>query len=164
MDVGSQPPAGSFEWTADSTRTRFDSLHHIKDDDLKLLSVRWSKRTDALDAALCSLGVFSRTPYARAAKEKCGPGFSTRAGQPRAQPAGREVTANLPDRLPPERSRLSGSKEHCGEQKNWAMMWPESGPFKSVNWQMSSEQQRRPRRELASRLAPCRTVAINEIA
>jgi hypothetical protein len=44
------------------------------------------------------------------------------------------------------------------------MMWPESGPFKGVNWQMSSEQQRRPRRELASRLAPCRTVAINEIA
>jgi len=40
----------------------YDSLHHIKDDDLKLLSVRWSKGTDALDAALCSLGVFSRTP------------------------------------------------------------------------------------------------------
>jgi hypothetical protein len=38
------------------------SLHHIKDDDLKLLSVRCSKGTDALDAALCSLGVFSRTP------------------------------------------------------------------------------------------------------
>jgi len=38
------------------------SLHHIKDDDLKLLAVRWSKGTDALDAALCSLGVFSRTP------------------------------------------------------------------------------------------------------
>ena len=32
----------------------YDSLHHIKDDDLKLLSVRWSKGTDALDAALCS--------------------------------------------------------------------------------------------------------------
>jgi len=40
----------------------YDSLQHIKDDDLKLLSVRWSKGTDALDAALCSLGVFSRTP------------------------------------------------------------------------------------------------------
>ena len=40
----------------------YDSLHHIKDDDLRLLSVRWSKGTDALDAALCSLGVFSRTP------------------------------------------------------------------------------------------------------
>jgi site-specific recombinase XerD len=40
----------------------YDSLHHIKDDDLKLLVVRWSKGTDALDAALCSLGVFSRTP------------------------------------------------------------------------------------------------------
>src|SRR6202167_1443223 len=40
----------------------YDSLHHIKDDDLKLLSVCWSKGTDALDAALCSLGVFSRTP------------------------------------------------------------------------------------------------------
>jgi hypothetical protein len=40
----------------------YDSLHHIKDDDLKLLSARWSKGTDALDAALCSLGVFSRTP------------------------------------------------------------------------------------------------------
>jgi hypothetical protein len=67
----------------------YDNLHHIKDDDLKLLSVRWSKRTDALAAALCSLGVFSRTPCARAAKEKCGPGFSTHAGQPRAQPGGR---------------------------------------------------------------------------
>jgi len=40
----------------------YDSLRHIKDDDLKLLAVRWSKGTDALDAALCSLGVFSRTP------------------------------------------------------------------------------------------------------
>jgi integrase len=40
----------------------YDSVHHIKDDDLKLLAVRWSKGTDALDAALCSLGVFSRTP------------------------------------------------------------------------------------------------------
>ena len=40
----------------------YDSLHYIKDDDLKLLSARWSKGTDALDAALCSLGVFSRTP------------------------------------------------------------------------------------------------------
>jgi integrase len=40
----------------------YDSLHHIKDDDLKLLAVRWSKGTDALDAALCSLGVLSRTP------------------------------------------------------------------------------------------------------
>ena len=29
----------------------YDSVHHIKDDDLKLLSVRWSKGTDALDAA-----------------------------------------------------------------------------------------------------------------
>jgi len=40
----------------------YSNLHHIKDDDLKLLSVRWSKGTDALDAALCTLGVFSRTP------------------------------------------------------------------------------------------------------
>jgi len=40
----------------------YDRIHHIKDDDLKLLAVRWSKGTDALDAALCSLGVFSRTP------------------------------------------------------------------------------------------------------
>ena len=40
----------------------YDSLHYIKDDDLKLLSARWSKGTDALDAALCSVGVFSRTP------------------------------------------------------------------------------------------------------
>jgi len=40
----------------------YDSLHHIKDDDLKLLSARWSKGTDALDAALRSVGVFSRTP------------------------------------------------------------------------------------------------------
>lgn len=40
----------------------YDSLQQIHDDDLKLLSSRWSKGTDALDAALCSLGVFSRTP------------------------------------------------------------------------------------------------------
>lgn len=40
----------------------YDSIHQIKDDDLKLFSDRWSKGTDALDAALCSLGVFSRTP------------------------------------------------------------------------------------------------------
>jgi hypothetical protein len=141
----------------------YDSLHHIKDDDLKLLSVRWSRRTDALDAALCSR-VFSdavRTRSQRKVRSRffdaCWPATSAACWP-------REVTANLPDRLPPERSRLSGSKEHCREQKNWAMMWPESGPFKGVNWQMSSEQQRRPRRELASRLAPCRTVAINEIA
>jgi len=29
---------------------------------MKVLHLRWSKGTDALDAALCSLGVFSRTP------------------------------------------------------------------------------------------------------
>ncbi len=40
----------------------YDSVHYIKDADLKLLSARWSKGTDVLDAALCSLGVFSRTP------------------------------------------------------------------------------------------------------
>jgi integrase len=40
----------------------YDSLHYIKDDDLKLLCGPWSKGTDALDAALCSLGVFPRTP------------------------------------------------------------------------------------------------------
>jgi len=39
----------------------YDSVHYIKDDDLRLLSVRWSKGTDALDAALCSLSVFSRS-------------------------------------------------------------------------------------------------------
>ncbi len=66
---------GSITWTSAHSRQLavsnglrillargYDSLHHIKDDDLKLLSVRWSKGTDALDAALCSLGVFSRTP------------------------------------------------------------------------------------------------------
>ncbi len=40
----------------------YDSLHQIQDDDMKLLASRFSKGTDALDAALCSLGVFSRTP------------------------------------------------------------------------------------------------------
>ena len=67
--------SGSITWTSAHSRQLavssglrillvrgYDSLHHIKDDDLKLLSVRWSKGTDALDAALCSLGVFSRTP------------------------------------------------------------------------------------------------------
>jgi len=46
----------------------YDSVHYIKDDDLKLLSARWSKGTDALDAALCALGVFSRTPKRGAAR------------------------------------------------------------------------------------------------
>jgi hypothetical protein len=41
------------------------NLHQIQDEDLKLLGGRWSHGTDALDAALCALGVFSRTP-------KCG--------------------------------------------------------------------------------------------
>jgi hypothetical protein len=40
----------------------YDSVHYIKDEDLTLLSARWSKGTDVLDGALCSLGVFSRTP------------------------------------------------------------------------------------------------------
>ncbi len=40
----------------------YDSLHSIQDEDLKLLSGRHSKGTDVLDGALCSLGVFSRTP------------------------------------------------------------------------------------------------------
>jgi integrase len=66
---------GSITWTSAHSRQLavsnglrillvrgYDSLHHIKDGDLKLLAVRWSKGTDALDAALCSLGVFSRTP------------------------------------------------------------------------------------------------------
>jgi hypothetical protein len=42
----------------------YDGLHSIKGDDLKLLSARWSKGTDALDAALCSLGCF--LPYSDA--------------------------------------------------------------------------------------------------
>jgi integrase len=66
---------GSITWTSAHSRQLavsnglrillvrgYDSLHYIKDEDLKLLAVRWSKGTDALDAALCSLGVFSRTP------------------------------------------------------------------------------------------------------
>src|ERR1700691_1176948 len=57
----------------------YDSLHHIKDDDLKLLAVRWSKGTDTLDAALCSLGVFSRTPKRGSARH----GRRQRAGQGR---------------------------------------------------------------------------------
>ncbi len=40
----------------------YDSLRQIQEEDMKVLHLRWSKGTDALDAALCSLGVFSRTP------------------------------------------------------------------------------------------------------
>lgn len=40
----------------------YDSLREIREEDLKLLHHRWWHGTDALDAALCSLGVFSRTP------------------------------------------------------------------------------------------------------
>jgi hypothetical protein len=36
----------------------------------------------------------------------------------------RADTANLPDRSRPARWKLSGSREHCREQRNWAMMWP----------------------------------------
>ncbi len=66
---------GSITWTSAHSRQLavsnglrillvrgYDSLYQIKDDDLKLLAVRWSKGTDVLDAALCSLGMFSRTP------------------------------------------------------------------------------------------------------
>jgi integrase len=40
----------------------YESLHQIQDEDLKTLSPRYSKGADVLDAALCALGVFSRTP------------------------------------------------------------------------------------------------------
>ena len=40
----------------------YDSLRQIQEEDMKLLHHRWSHGTDALDATLCSLGVFSRTP------------------------------------------------------------------------------------------------------
>ena len=40
----------------------YDNLRQIQEEDMKLLHHRWSHGTDALDAALCSLGVFSRTP------------------------------------------------------------------------------------------------------
>ncbi len=40
----------------------YDSLRQIQEEDMRVLHLRWSKGTDALDAALCSLGVFSRTP------------------------------------------------------------------------------------------------------
>jgi integrase len=40
----------------------YENLRLIQDEDIKRLNGRWSKGTDALDAALCSLGVFARTP------------------------------------------------------------------------------------------------------
>lgn len=40
----------------------YETLDQIQDDDLKNLNGHWSKGTDVLDAALCSLGVFTRTP------------------------------------------------------------------------------------------------------
>jgi hypothetical protein len=40
----------------------YDSLRQIQEEEMKVLHLRWPKGTDALDAALCSLGVFSRTP------------------------------------------------------------------------------------------------------
>jgi integrase len=40
----------------------YDGVHQIQDEDLKALSLRRSKGMDVLDAALCSLGVFSRSP------------------------------------------------------------------------------------------------------
>jgi integrase len=46
----------------------YDSLRQIQEEDMKILYPRWSKGTDALDAALCSLGVFSRTPRRGAAR------------------------------------------------------------------------------------------------
>ena len=40
----------------------YDNLRQIQEEDMRLLHHRWSHGTDALDATLCSLGVFSRTP------------------------------------------------------------------------------------------------------
>jgi integrase len=40
----------------------YEGVHQIQDEDLKTLSLRYSKGMDVLDAALCSLGVFSRSP------------------------------------------------------------------------------------------------------
>jgi integrase len=40
----------------------YETLHDIQDDDLKDLSINYSKGIDVLDAALCALGVFSRSP------------------------------------------------------------------------------------------------------
>jgi hypothetical protein len=36
----------------------YEGVHQIQDEDLKTLSLRYSKGMDVLDAALCSLGVF----------------------------------------------------------------------------------------------------------
>ena len=40
----------------------YTTLNEIQDDDLKQLSTHYSKGIDVLDAALCALGVFARTP------------------------------------------------------------------------------------------------------
>jgi len=40
----------------------YTKLNEIQDDDLKQLSTHYSKGIDVLDAALCALGVFPRTP------------------------------------------------------------------------------------------------------
>jgi len=40
----------------------YTTLHDIQDDDLKELSTHYSKGIDVLDAALCALGVFARSP------------------------------------------------------------------------------------------------------
>jgi site-specific recombinase XerD len=68
----------------------YDRLHDIKDDDLKLLAVRWSKGTDALDAALCSLGVFSRTPKRGSARH---------GRRQRMKPSELVENAGVPDRF-----------------------------------------------------------------
>ena len=40
----------------------YTTLNEIQDDDLKQLSTHYSKGIDVLDAALCALGIFARTP------------------------------------------------------------------------------------------------------
>ena len=40
----------------------YDSLYQITEEDLTQRPLRWSKGSDTLDAALCGLGVFARTP------------------------------------------------------------------------------------------------------
>jgi hypothetical protein len=40
----------------------YTTLNDIQDDDLKQLSTHYSKGIDVLDAALCSLGIFARSP------------------------------------------------------------------------------------------------------
>jgi integrase len=68
----------------------YTTLQEITDADLAAIPRQWSKGSDVLDAALCALGVFTRTPQR---------GASRRNRRGRRTPAELVALADMPDRF-----------------------------------------------------------------